>query len=218
MKPHNGRVLLEISPNGWRLECFPLMEFVRHMPNPQDALDRRAGRSPSDDVMYESFRAGDALLAAEGVHVWPEFTEGMWTLKVYVDGFNAADDHARLECFNAVRILIDRAVGEAVRLRFADTISLLEKAPSGEGLSLLELRDFLFEHAPGCREMSLETYARMPHEYGLSPNRDPHAPLLGDVSEGVTHLPAARLPLLERKAHRHGGALLRGRHRRLFLL
>lgn len=191
VKPHNGRVLLEISPNGWRLECFPLMEFVRHMP---ESLKTRwivaLGRlARPDDVMYESFRAGDALLAAEGVHVWPEFTEGMWTLKVYVDGFNAADDHARLECFNAVRILIDRAVGEAVRLRFADTISLLEKAPSGEGLSLLELRDFLFEHAPGCREMSLETYARMPHEYGLSPNRDPHAPLLGDVSEGVTHCP-----------------------------
>lgn len=189
--PHNGRVLLEISPHGWRLECYPLLEFVRRMP---ESLKSRwivaTGRSARpDDVMYETFRAGNALLTAEGVHIWPEPSNGMWHLKVYVEGYNSAMERGTYDCFHAVRTLLDRALGEAVRLRWCDAITLLDKAPPGEGLTLLEMRDFLSEKVPGCFDMTLEAYTRMPHEYGLSPNRNPQAPLLADVTEGLTRCP-----------------------------
>ena len=123
------------------------------------------------------------------VLIWPEPHEGMWRLLVYIEDFKGTEERARIECFQAVRALIDRTVGEAARLRRADAITLVPKAPSGEGLTLSEFREFLFEKAPECRRMTLKDYAWLPHEYGMRPDTRPGAPLLADVTEGITHCP-----------------------------
>lgn len=185
-----GRIVVEISPNGWRLECFPILEFLRRVPASLAARwTFAAGRSMREDTSDETFTAGGMLFAAENVRIWPVPHEGMWRLLVFVEGFTGADDRARWECFQAVRALIDRTVGEAARLRRADAITLVPKAPSGEGLTLSEFREFLFDKAPECRRITLKDYAWLPHEYGMRPDTRPGAPLLADVTEGITHCP-----------------------------
>jgi len=184
------RIKVEISPNGWRLECFPILEFLRRIP--ESLADRwtfTAGRARRDDTSFETFMAGNEVLSADDVLIWPEPHEGMWRLLVYIEDFKGTEERARIECFQAVRALIDRTVGEAARLRRADAITLVPKAPSGEGLTLSEFREFLFEKAPECRRMTLKDYAWLPHEYGMRPNTRPGAPLLADVTEGITHCP-----------------------------
>lgn len=184
------RIKVEISPNGWRLECFPILEFLRRVP--ESLADRwtfTAGRARRDDTSFETFMAGNEVLSADDVLIWPEPHEGMWRLLVYIEDFKGTEERARIECFQAVRALIDRTVGEAARLRRADAITLVPKAPSGEGLTLSEFREFLFEKAPECRRMTLKDYAWLPHEYGVRPDTRPGAPLLADVTEGITHCP-----------------------------
>lgn len=184
------RIKVEISPNGWRLECFPILEFLRRIP--ESLADRwtfTAGRARRDDTSFETFMAGNEVLSADDVLIWPEPHEGMWRLLVYIEDFKGTEERARIECFQAVRALIDRTVGEAARLRRADAITLVPKAPSGEGLTLSEFREFLFEKAPECRRMTLKDYAWLPHEYGMRPDTRPGAPLLADVTEGITHCP-----------------------------
>lgn len=184
------RIKVEISPNGWRLECFPILEFLRRVP--ESLADRwtfTAGRARRDDTSFETFMAGNEVLSADDVLIWPEPHEGMWRLLVYIEDFKGTEERARIECFQAVRALIDRTVGEAARLRRADAITLVPKAPSGEGLTLSEFREFLFEKAPECRRMTLKDYAWLPHEYGMRPDTRPGAPLLADVTEGITHCP-----------------------------
>lgn len=184
------RIKVEISPNGWRLECFPILEFLRRIP--ESLADRwtfTAGRARRDDTSFETFMAGNEVLSADDVLIWPEPHEGMWRLLVYIEDFKDTEERARIECFQAVRALIDRTVGEAARLRRADAITLVPKAPSGEGLTLSEFREFLFEKAPECRRMTLKDYAWLPHEYGMRPDTRPGAPLLADVTEGITHCP-----------------------------
>lgn len=184
------RIKVEISPNGWRLECFPILEFLRRIP--ESLADRwtfTAGRARRDDTSFETFMAGNEVLSADDVLIWPEPHEGMWRLLVYIEDFKGTEERARIECFQAVRVLIDRTVGEAARLRRADAITLVPKAPSGEGLTLSEFREFLFEKAPECRRMTLKDYAWLPHEYGMRPDTRPGAPLLADVTEGITHCP-----------------------------
>ena len=186
----DDRIKVEISPNGWRLECFPILEFLRRVP--ESLADRwtfTAGRARRDDTSFETFMAGNEVLSADDVLIWPEPHEGMWRLLVYIEDFKGTEEHARIECFQAVRALIDRTVGEAARLRRADAITLVPKAPSGEGLTLSEFREFLFEKAPECRRMTLKDYAWLPHEYGMRPDTRPGAPLLADVTEGITHCP-----------------------------
>ena len=186
----DDRIKVEISPNGWRLECFPILEFLRRVP--ESLADRwtfTAGRARRDDTSFETFMAGNEVLSADDVLIWPEPHEGMWRLLVYIEDFKGTEERARIECFQAVRALIDRTVGEAARLRRADAITLVPKAPSGEGLTLSEFREFLFEKAPECRRMTLKDYAWLPHEYGMRPNTRPGAPLLADVTEGITHCP-----------------------------
>lgn len=184
------RIKVEISPNGWRLECFPILEFLRRIP--ESLADRwtfTAGRARRDDTSFETFMAGNEVLSADDVLIWPEPHEGMWRLLVYIEDFKGTEERARIECFQAVRALFDRTVGEAARLRRADAITLVPKAPSGEGLTLSEFREFLFEKAPECRRMTLKDYAWLPHEYGMRPDTRPGAPLLADVTEGITHCP-----------------------------
>lgn len=186
----DDRIKVEISPNGWRLECFPILEFLRRVP--ESLADRwtfTAGRVRRDDTSFETFMAGNEVLSADDVLIWPEPHEGMWRLLVYIEDFKGTEERARIECFQAVRALIDRTVGEAARLRRADAITLVPKAPSGEGLTLSEFREFLFEKAPECRRMTLKDYAWLPHEYGMRPDTRPGAPLLADVTEGITHCP-----------------------------
>lgn len=186
----DDRIKVEISPNGWRLECFPILEFLRRVP--ESLADRwtfTAGRARRDDTSFETFMAGNEVLSADDVLIWPEPHEGMWRLLVYIEDFKGTEERARIECFQAVRALIDRTVGEAARLRRADAITLVPKAPSGEGLTLSEFREFLFEKAPECRRMTLKDYAWLPHEYGMRPDTRPGAPLLADVTEGITHCP-----------------------------
>ena len=186
----DDRIKVEISPNGWRLECFPILEFLRRVP--ESLADRwtfTAGRARRDDTSFENFMAGNEVLSADDVLIWPEPHEGMWRLLVYIEDFKGTEERARIECFQAVRALIDRTVGEAARLRRADAITLVPKAPSGEGLTLSEFREFLFEKAPECRRMTLKDYAWLPHEYGMRPDTRPGAPLLADVTEGITHCP-----------------------------
>lgn len=186
----DDRIKVEISPNGWRLECFPILEFLRRVP--ESLADRwtfTAGRARRDDTSFETFMAGNEVLYADDVLIWPEPHEGMWRLLVYIEDFKGTEERARIECFQAVRALIDRTVGEAARLRRADAITLVPKAPSGEGLTLSEFREFLFEKAPECRRMTLKDYAWLPHEYGMRPDTRPGAPLLADVTEGITHCP-----------------------------
>lgn len=186
----DDRIKVEISPNGWRLECFPILEFLRRVP--ESLADRwtfTAGRARRDDTSFETFMAGNEVLSADDVLIWPEPHEGMWRLLVYIEDFKGTEERARIECFQAVRALIDRTVGEAARLRRADAITLVPKAPSGEGLTLSEFREFLFEKAPECRRMTLKDYAWLPHEYGMRPDTRPAAPLLADVTEGITHCP-----------------------------
>ena len=186
----DDRIKVEISPNGWRLECFPILEFLRRVP--ESLADRwtfTAGRARRDDTSFETFMAGNEVLSADDVLIWPEPHEGMWRLLVYIEDFKGTEERVRIECFQAVRALIDRTVGEAARLRRADAITLVPKAPSGEGLTLSEFREFLFEKAPECRRMTLKDYAWLPHEYGMRPDTRPGAPLLADVTEGITHCP-----------------------------
>lgn len=186
----DDRIKVEISPNGWRLECFPILEFLRRVP--ESLADRwtfTAGRARRDDTSFETFMAGNEVLSADDVLIWPEPHEGMWRLLVYIEDFKGTEERARIECFQAVRALIDRTVGEAARLRRADAITLVPKAPSGEGLTLSEFREFLFEKAPECRRMTLKDYAWLPHEYGMRPDTRPGAPLLADVTDGITHCP-----------------------------
>ena len=186
----DDRIKVEISPNGWRLECFPILEFLRRVP--ESLADRwtfTAGRARRDDTSFETFMAGNEVLSADDVLIWPEPHEGMWRLLVYIEDFKGTEERARIECFQAVRALIDRTVGEAARLRRADAITLVPKAPSGEGLTLSEFREFLFEKAHECRRMTLKDYAWLPHEYGMRPDTRPGAPLLADVTEGITHCP-----------------------------
>lgn len=186
----DDRIKVEISPNGWRLECFPILEFLRRVP--ESLADRwtfTAGRARRDDTSFETFMAGNEVLSADDVLIWPEPHEGMWRLLVYIEDFKGTEERARIECFQAVRGLIDRTVGEAARLRRADAITLVPKAPSGEGLTLSEFREFLFEKAPECRRMTLKDYAWLPHEYGMRPDTRPGAPLLADVTDGITHCP-----------------------------
>lgn len=186
----DDRIKVEISPNGWRLECFPILEFLRRVP--ESLADRwtfTAGRARRDDTSFETFMAGNEVLSAGDVLIWPEPHEGMWRLLVYIEDFKGTEERARIECFQAVRALIDRTVGEAARLRRADAITLVPKAPSGEGLTLSEFREFLFEKAPECRRMTLKDYAWLPHEYGMRPDTRPGAPLLADVTDGITHCP-----------------------------
>ena len=184
------RIMGEISPIGRRLECFPILEFLRRVP--ESLADRwtfTAGRARRDDTSFETFMAGNEVLSADDVLIWPEPHEGMWRLLVYIEDFKGTEERARIECFQAVRALIDRTVGEAARLRRAAAITLVPKAPSGEGLTLSEFREFLFEKAPECRRMTLKDYAWLPHEYGMRPDTRPGAPLLADVTEGITHCP-----------------------------
>ena len=186
----DDRIKVEISPNGWRLECFPILEFLRRVP--ESLADRwtfTAGRARRDDTSFETFMAGNEVLSADDVLIWPEPHEGMWRLLVYIEDFKGTEERVRIECFQAVRALIDRTVGEAARLRRADAITLVPKAPSGEGLTLSEFREFLFEKAPECRRMTLKDYAWLPHEYGMRPDTRPGAPLLADVTDGITHCP-----------------------------
>ena len=186
----DDRIKVEISPNGWRLECFPILEFLRRVP--ESLADRwtfTAGRARRDDTSFETFMAGNEVLSADDVLIWPEPHEGMWRLLVYIEDFKGTEERARIECFQAVRALIDRTVGEAARLRRADAITLVPKAPSGEGLTLSEFGEFLFEKAPECRRMTLKDYAWLPHEYGMRPDTRPGAPLLADVTDGITHCP-----------------------------
>lgn len=186
----DDRIKVEISPNGWRLECFPILEFLRRVPESlSDRWTFTAGRARRDDTSFETFMAGNEVLSADDVLIWPEPHEGMWRLLVYIEDFKGTEERARIECFQAVRALIDRTVGEAARLRRADAITLVPKAPSGEGLTLSEFREFLFEKAPECRRMTLKDYAWLPHEYGMRPDTRPGAPLLADVTEGITHCP-----------------------------
>lgn len=186
----DDRIKVEISPNGWRLECFPILEFLRRVPESRaDRWTFTAGRARRDDTSFETFMAGNEVLSADDVLIWPEPHEGMWRLLVYIEDFKGTEERARIECFQAVRALIDRTVGEAARLRRADAITLVPKAPSGEGLTLSEFREFLFEKAPECRRMTLKDYAWLPHEYGMRPDTRPGAPLLADVTEGITHCP-----------------------------
>ena len=63
--------------------------------------------------------AGNEVLSADDVLIWPEPHEGMWRLLVYIEDFKGTEERARIECFQAVRALIDRTVGEAARLRRA---------------------------------------------------------------------------------------------------
>lgn len=72
--------------------------------------------------------AGNEVLSADDVLIWPEPHEGMWRLLVYIEDFKGTEERARIECFQAVRALIDRTVGEAARLRRADAITLVPKA------------------------------------------------------------------------------------------
>lgn len=185
-----GRIMIEISPHGWRLECFPILEFIRHMPESlKEHWDVNPGRMQRPNVAEMTFSAGGFMIPASDIRIWPQHAEGMWKLMVYVENSASFDEPAFFECFHAVRTLIDRAVGEAARLRWADSISLCRAAPEGTGLTLLEFADFLRENAPDSVHETLENYALMPHEYRMRPDRSPDAPLLADVRKGVTLCP-----------------------------
>ena len=206
------RIKVEISPNGWRLECFPILEFLRRVP--ESLSDRwifTAGRARRDDTSFETFMAGNEVLSADDVLIWPEPHEGMWRLLVYIEDFKGTEERARIECFQAVRALIDRTVGEAARLRHhARAEGPFGRRPHAlriQGIPLREGARMQAHDAQGLRLAAAGVRHAARHEARCAASGRRH--------RGHHALPAARLPLRPGQEHRHGRSRRRRRLRGL---
>ena len=193
----DGRRELVLSPDGWRMECFPLMAFARRMPEGLKAhwkltLGRQAVPQEELQCIADFPVAGMSVDAAD-ITIWPEKADLGWSLRLYSDALAGFAGEDASSCFAGLAALFDAAVGEAARLRWLDAMTLLRRPLLEPGLKLWELPDFLHAHAPESEGYRLAEYAAFRADYMLKPNADPDIDLLFDIFEGDTICPQLRL-------------------------
>ncbi len=181
---------LTISPMGWLLEVFPILAFVRAMPEEArtfwkitpgvERIQRPAGGL--------TLKTQNVELPAEDIRLWASKEKGDWKISVYAEVLSTLEETEAWPVMREINALLDHVVGEAARIRWLDrSLTLCRLPPDGEGLRISEFADYFFEAQPEARQFTLTELAATPIEWWMKPSEDPDADLYLDLCQGRSY-------------------------------